>query len=196
MTRILSFLDQTQADNKGKMFASRTNGCLGWSVGLLVIAIIAAILYPLFAQPKITHHRSTPLTIVKQLGVSILIYQADNDERFPHATAMPGLRALIKPYSKNDLLFQPTEQCAAPEFNFNYAGIETTQIPMGYKNQLEPDQTTLWYALCTLKDQPGVFRSRIDGSAKFSKLEPFFETFLYQFDRTNVTLAPPDYLTD
>ncbi|MFM9874178.1 MAG: hypothetical protein ACKVQS_12020, partial [Fimbriimonadaceae bacterium] len=45
-----------------------------------------------------------------------------------------------------------------------------------------------------MKYKPGVFRSHSDSSAKFSKLQPLFESFQYQFDRSKIVLAPTDYL--
>jgi hypothetical protein len=161
---------------------------------VLIIAVIGAILFPIFAQAPPHDSKTIALANIKQLGTSILIYQSDYDDRYPHATAMPGLRASIFPYCKNNSLFQPTTQSAASEFNFNYAGTTSTQVPIGYTQPLNPSDTTVWYTLCTMKDKPGAFRSHSDSSANFSKLQPLFESFQYQFDRSKIVLAQTDYL--
>jgi|GEM_PF-2058461 len=196
MTRILSFSDQTPADLEAEKSASRTNGCLGWLIGILLIAIIAAILYPLFAQHQHTGPGTAALSNLRQLATATIIYTTDYDDRFPHATALPGIRASIMPYCKNINLFKPTHQSSAPEFNFNYSGTTLDQIPIGNSDVLTREKTTIWYAISKIKDKPGAFHSRIDSSAKFSQYQPFFESFQYQFDRTDVTLAPADYLAD
>ncbi|MFM9873782.1 MAG: hypothetical protein ACKVQS_10000, partial [Fimbriimonadaceae bacterium] len=126
-------------------------------VVIIIIFIIVANLYPLITQSGGYERRTPGLSNIKQLGVATIIYTTDYDDRYPHATAMPGLRASIFPYCKSNSLFQPTTQSASPEFNFNYAGTTSTQVPIGYTQPLNPSDTTVWYALSTMKYKPGVF---------------------------------------
>jgi prepilin-type N-terminal cleavage/methylation domain-containing protein len=54
-------------------------------VVIAIIAILAAILFPVFAQAKEAAKKTSALSNVKQLGTSIMIYTADNDDNFPNA---------------------------------------------------------------------------------------------------------------
>ena len=52
-------------------------------VVIAIIAILAAILFPVFAQAKAAAKQSTCLSNTKQLGLSIIMYQNDYDDCFP-----------------------------------------------------------------------------------------------------------------
>lgn len=59
-------------------------------VVIAIIAILAAILFPVFAQAKEAAKKTACLSNVKQLGVAFLMYQTDNDDGFPN-TGQTGL---------------------------------------------------------------------------------------------------------
>lgn len=80
-------------------------------VVIAIIAILAAILFPVFAQAKAAAKNSSDLSNTKQLGLATLIYTTDYDDNFPF-----GLRAdwnetwavTIQPYLKNtDIMRSP-----------------------------------------------------------------------------------------
>jgi prepilin-type N-terminal cleavage/methylation domain-containing protein len=52
-------------------------------VVIAIIAILAAILFPVFAQAKTAAKKTSELSNVKQLGTSAQIYLADYDDMFP-----------------------------------------------------------------------------------------------------------------
>lgn len=52
-------------------------------VVIAIIAILAAILFPVFAQAKEAAKRTQALSNVKQIGLSLHMYSADSDDRFP-----------------------------------------------------------------------------------------------------------------
>jgi len=54
-------------------------------VVIAIIAILAAILFPVFAQAKVAAKKTSALSNIKQLGTSVAIYTADNDDIFPNA---------------------------------------------------------------------------------------------------------------
>ncbi|MCX7799100.1 MAG: prepilin-type N-terminal cleavage/methylation domain-containing protein [Fimbriimonadales bacterium] len=54
-------------------------------VVIAIIAILAAILFPVFAQAKNSAKKSSDLSNVKQLNTSLLMYIADNDDVYPSA---------------------------------------------------------------------------------------------------------------
>ncbi len=56
-------------------------------VVIAIIAILAAILFPVFAQAKVAAKKTQALTHIKQQGTSAMIYLADYDDKFPSAYA-------------------------------------------------------------------------------------------------------------
>ena len=89
-------------------------------VVIAIIAILAAILFPVFARAREKARQSSCLSNVKQLGMGILMYIQDSDERFPTKwwgpyAHVPGpaypltsnymtWAEVIAPYVKNDQL--------------------------------------------------------------------------------------------
>lgn len=53
-------------------------------VVIAIIAILAAILFPVFAQAKQAAKKSVSISNQKQLGLSILMYAGDYDDKYPH----------------------------------------------------------------------------------------------------------------
>jgi len=53
-------------------------------VVIAIIAILAAILFPVFARAREKARQSSCLSNVKQLSLGIIMYAQDYDERFPH----------------------------------------------------------------------------------------------------------------
>jgi len=90
-------------------------------VVIAIIAILAAILFPVFAQAKVAAKKTTSLSNVKQQGTAIQIYASDADDVFPllfTATDAPVLDGLgantytwqntVQPYMKSyGLLIDP-----------------------------------------------------------------------------------------
>lgn len=52
-------------------------------VVIAIIAILAAILFPVFAQAKLAAKKTQDLSNLKQLGTATAIYLSDNDDQFP-----------------------------------------------------------------------------------------------------------------
>jgi prepilin-type N-terminal cleavage/methylation domain-containing protein len=61
-------------------------------VVIAIIAILAAILFPVFARARESARRSTCLSNLKQIGTSTLIYLQDYDDTYPSGLvlAVPG----------------------------------------------------------------------------------------------------------
>ncbi|MBX3118199.1 MAG: prepilin-type N-terminal cleavage/methylation domain-containing protein [Fimbriimonadaceae bacterium] len=75
-------------------------------VVIAIIAILAAILFPVFAQAKDSAKDTAALSNVKQIGLAGLMYSADYDDYLPlSATSNTGgwnvWTGLIQPYTKN-----------------------------------------------------------------------------------------------
>ncbi len=83
-------------------------------VVIAIIAILAAILLPVFARARENARRSSCLSNTKQLGLAALQYTQDYDERLPVSidTAAPQTYWFqqIQPYLKsNQVLFCPSD---------------------------------------------------------------------------------------
>lgn len=78
-------------------------------VVIAIIAILAAILFPVFAQAKAAAKKSATLSNLKQNATAVAIYQSDADDMFPQsAYFVPAARVQIysvydalQPYTKN-----------------------------------------------------------------------------------------------
>lgn len=58
-------------------------------VVIAIIAILAAILFPVFAQAKLAAKKTVDLSNLKQLGTMMALYGGDNDDTFP-LTSFPS----------------------------------------------------------------------------------------------------------
>jgi prepilin-type N-terminal cleavage/methylation domain-containing protein len=57
-------------------------------VVIAIIAILAAILFPVFAQAKVAAKKTSALSNIKQTGTATQMYLSDWDDRFPSAYSM------------------------------------------------------------------------------------------------------------
>ena len=112
-------------------------------VVIAIIAILAAILFPVFARAREQARRTACLSNLKQLGLATLMYCQDYDEAFPASSAFasgqrwgptsvrwpnaPHFRVCVDPYVKNLDLFK----CPG-----HYAGA---------RSEWEQLQTSYWF---------------------------------------------------
>ncbi|MBC8063980.1 MAG: prepilin-type N-terminal cleavage/methylation domain-containing protein [Chlorobia bacterium] len=97
-------------------------------VVIAIIAILAAILFPVFARAKAAAKKTVCLSNLNQIGKAIVIYMGDYDDVFPHALDasdkfapqiwdfnpdfrnripyMPLMSEVLQPYLKNKDVFQ------------------------------------------------------------------------------------------
>lgn len=84
-------------------------------VVIAIIAILAAILFPVFARAREQARRSVCLSNMKQIGLALGMYLQDYDQTFPpggpkvwEATknARNLLAVQLNPYTKNDQIFR------------------------------------------------------------------------------------------
>jgi prepilin-type N-terminal cleavage/methylation domain-containing protein/prepilin-type processing-associated H-X9-DG protein len=118
-------------------------------VVIAIIAILAAILFPVFAQAREKARQSACLSNQKQLGTALMMYVQDYDETFPNRRFEPfgtaadfsdydqnSWRSVIQPYVKNTQILE----CASnpdrdtktmdPEFRVSYAANFTAVGPV------------------------------------------------------------------
>ena len=93
-------------------------------VVIAIIAILAAILFPVFAQARAKARQASCLSNNKQIGLAVLMYAQDYDETLPYAAINPpGLPLvmwydLIEPYVKSSTkgVFNPVSGPAGRTF--------------------------------------------------------------------------------
>jgi len=83
-------------------------------VVIAIIAILAAILFPVFAQAREKARQTSCLSNLKQLSSAMLMYAGDYDERFPPVVGRDSRQRnlylmswmhLLEPYTKNRGIF-------------------------------------------------------------------------------------------
>ncbi len=82
-------------------------------VVIAIIAILAAILFPVFARARENARRSSCTSNLKQIGLGIMQYTQDYDEKFPPAysnagpASVPkvGWQEIVQPYIKSKQVF-------------------------------------------------------------------------------------------
>ena len=91
-------------------------------VVIAIIAILAAILFPVFAKAREKARQSSCLSNIKQIMLAILQYTQDYDETIPDINRAGGpynhvpWNAQIEPYIKNSQVF------VCPSNKFNHCG--------------------------------------------------------------------------
>jgi prepilin-type N-terminal cleavage/methylation domain-containing protein len=89
-------------------------------VVIAIIAILAAILFPVFAQAKLAAKRTTTLSNIKQVGTSTFLYTADYDDIYPRQDSC-----------SLDYPMNPTAAAKVP-FNPTGPGCRTAASPGGF----------------------------------------------------------------
>jgi prepilin-type N-terminal cleavage/methylation domain-containing protein len=100
-------------------------------VVIAIIAILAAILFPVFAQAKMSAKKTAALSNSKQIATANMMYMADYDDMlikeffgfpadcvsWPGGNSYYGWRHVMAPYIKNnELMSDPTNPFAAKNF--------------------------------------------------------------------------------
>ncbi len=82
-------------------------------VVIAIISILAAILFPVFARARENARRSSCQSNLKQLGLGVMQYTQDYDEKFPPYSGASGSTAeangwaiLVQPYIKSKQILQ------------------------------------------------------------------------------------------
>jgi prepilin-type N-terminal cleavage/methylation domain-containing protein len=99
-------------------------------VVIAIIAILAAILFPVFARAREKARQTSCLANVKQLTLGILMYAQDYDEKIICTIGWPSniwtpWHELIQPYVKNIQIRRcPSNDSVDPGYGFNYRASE------------------------------------------------------------------------
>ncbi len=113
-------------------------------VVIAIIAILAAILFPVFARAKAKTLQITCLSNLKQIGLSLLMYASDYDETFPMVTGnstvipapAPNMSGLVGYADWEYNIFKcPSDTAPRPAgsnpCSYAFAGVGTEYYPIG-----------------------------------------------------------------
>lgn len=95
-------------------------------VVIAIIAILAAILFPVFARAREKARQTSCLSNLKQWGLACMQYAQDYDEKMGGAyhQSVGYYYTALQPYVKNDQLqFCPSDPGLNPGYGFNWRGV-------------------------------------------------------------------------
>lgn len=102
-------------------------------VVIAIIAILAAILFPVFAQAREAARKTQCASNLRQLGAATLMYSQDFDEQYPmsfHGTSSSATKLswplIIQPYVKNTGIYR------CPSQTFNTGNPPGVSFPVNY----------------------------------------------------------------
>ena len=101
-------------------------GCFGF------IAIIAAVLFPVFAKTRDLAREAVSDSNLKQLGIACVNYAQQNNQKLPPLDSVDDLKAALSPYltgaNKDELFVEPgTGQTYA--LNAQESNVDVSQLP-------------------------------------------------------------------
>ena len=115
-------------------------------VVIAIIAILAAILFPVFAQAKLAAKATSCLSNLRQLDTSFVMYQTDNDDQFPLGAYGTAANTTfwhdeIDPYVKNKQIWlcpcsrvKEKDSNGAQTTHFGYNVRYLTNIKLDFSN--------------------------------------------------------------
>lgn len=142
-------------------------------VVIAIIAILAAILFPVFGRARENARRSSCQSNLRQIGLGIMQYTQDYDERgpatgidydpAPHpASQLVSWRQMIQPYLKSTQLFMcpsnPRKEIVGDTAKLGFAS-----IPTSYSAAFAIDNNdgTKSFSYFTATDRPGSLMSEV-----------------------------------
>jgi prepilin-type processing-associated H-X9-DG protein len=118
-------------------------------VVIAIIAILAAILFPVFAQAREKARQAMCLSNVKQMALGAYMYAQDYDEQVvPRTVIFPGMAAglpwqsLIAPYVKNDKVYACPNVAATTNIRIAGYAINCTHVGIDLNNLTTPGTQT------------------------------------------------------
>jgi len=103
-------------------------------VVIAIISILASILFPVFARARENARRASCLSNLKQIGLGMMMYVQDYDERYPQAyytvdSVTTTWQDMLQPYVKSEQIFICPSSSRTEPLNGNY-GVNARFIPI------------------------------------------------------------------
>lgn len=166
-------------------------------VVIAIIAILAAILFPVFTQAKNAAKKTTSISNLKQLAMSVMMYSTDHDDVLPMSAYMQGSSVLgtppvifsvydaLQPYIKNVQILVSLADEEGPngqDWKARLNGINLTIVPGGVQYaSYSPNLGLFGENFC---GTPLARRSRVfstTGLPNISATIMFFDAYIKKF---------------
>jgi prepilin-type N-terminal cleavage/methylation domain-containing protein/prepilin-type processing-associated H-X9-DG protein len=113
-------------------------------VVIAIIAILAAILFPVFARARENARRASCQSNLKQIGLGLMQYTQDYDEKYPGTYSTPGgvlngWYYVIQPYIRSTQLFDCPSASDVPNYD-GAAWISSEKLSYGKNCVIAVDQ--------------------------------------------------------
>jgi prepilin-type N-terminal cleavage/methylation domain-containing protein/prepilin-type processing-associated H-X9-DG protein len=124
-------------------------------VVIAIIAILAAILFPVFAQAREKARQTSCLSNLKQIGIALTMYQSDYDSMYPPSQLGTGTNivswpSMIQPYIKNEQVF------VCPSTSPGTFGVDTNFMVTSTKQYTGRTRTAVSFGILTGGDGTNV----------------------------------------
>ncbi len=167
-------------------------------VVIAIIAILAAILFPVFARARENARRASCQSNLKQIGLGILQYTQDYDEKYPATRANYVIngtfnaeapwQATIQPYVKSIQLFKCPSNTSDTKLSYTNAGNGDT-IPVSYASVGSDNQTpTLWGGKTVMGFNP--YASSFSSTTSLSEVASSSQTIMVAEKAANASTDP------
>jgi len=118
-------------------------------VVIAIIAILAAILFPVFAKVREKARQISCLSNEKQLGLGVMQYVQDNEETYPPGNVAPdsnsitgrGWASQLYPYVKSTSVFKCPDDPTTPDTSVN-----PPRVPVSYALNTHMSNCIAWTA--------------------------------------------------
>lgn len=130
--------------------------------GFCGIGILAAILFPVFSQARVSAKRSLAMSGMKQMAVGMLIYVSDNDDKFPDPMITSEFVKITDQYAQSINPEAKTMILKGPfGVNEELSGVRVTTV--------EKPETVWMMEFYNSEIGAGEVTGYVDGSVKFNK---------------------------
>ena len=150
-------------------------------VVIAIIAILAAILFPVFARARENARRSSCQSNAKQIGLAIMQYTQDYDERTPYpwisiSTGNVAWNQVIQPYAKSLQVFQcPSDVNANNPSVSSWLGTNPDPYPVPFHTSYMFNDEMAYRSLAELQNPTGTIQT-VDGGVVGQMTAPFVTT--------------------
>ena len=96
-------------------------------VVIAIIAILAAILFPVFAQAKLAAKKTADLSNVKQISLGAIMYSGDSDDFFPRNDYLMPNRQIWAPFTYREATFPYIK---SGQTSYTYVSKDGTPAPL------------------------------------------------------------------
>ncbi len=125
-------------------------------VVIAIIAILAAILFPVFAQAKVAAKKTSDLSNLKQNGTATFLYMNDYDDTLPQTNGSEHsyiIAARVQPYTKNREIWK------SPGSRWPMGSVQHKQANNGVSDyMLDPNDGCVGLGVSTVGPRPNYYR--------------------------------------